>query len=94
MTGGVDRFDGGGVPQAGAAELRRVGVEHRGPGTREGCAHIVALAVDGREVAHHDERAALPVPAEKGHGVGGVVVGAQPLEALPGVILLPEGGLR
>ena len=76
-----------------AAELGIIGVQHGGPDAGKGRAHPVALAVVGGEVAHHQKGLAVLVPAEEGDGVGGVVIGAQPLEALPGVILLPEGGL-
>ena len=93
MEGDLFGFQVGGVAQALAAEAGIVCIEGGGPGAGEGRAHPVALAVLRGEVAHHDEGAALPIPAEEGHGVGGAVVGTQPLEALPGVVLLPEGGL-
>ena len=93
MTGDLLCLDGVVVPQALAAELSVVGIQHGGPDPGEGRAHPVAIAVVGGEVAHHQQRLAVLVPAEEGDGVGRVVVGAQPLEAVPGVVLLPEGGL-
>lgn len=87
---GLDRLL---VPQPLAAEGLVIGVEDRGPPPAEGGAHPIALPVLRGEVAHHDQRVALLVPTEEGHGIGLIVVGAQPLEPLPGVILLPQGGL-
>ena len=93
MAGDLFRLHGVVVPQALAAELGIVGVQHGGPDAGEGRAHPIAVAVVGGEVAHHQKGLAVLVPAEEGDGVGGVVIGAQPLEAVPGVVLLPEGGL-
>ncbi len=93
MAGDLLRLDRLLVPPALAAVGRVVGVEDYAPAPREGGAHPVAVPVLRGEVAHHDEGGALPVPAQEGHRVGGVVVGAQPLEALPGVVLLPQGGV-
>ena len=47
----------------------------------------------GREVAGADDAPALAVRAEEGDGGAVRVVHVQPLEALPAVVPLPEGGL-
>ena len=55
--------------------------------------HLVARPVDGREIAQCQEEAALLVLAEEGRAVALVVVGADPLEALPGEVQLPQFGV-
>ena len=57
-----------------------------------GDAHGIPLPQNRGEVAHHHDPLALLVPADEGGHVVLVVVSAQPLEALPGEVLLPEGG--
>jgi len=78
------------VPPALSAVCLVVGVEDAGILPRGRYADAVARPVHRGEVAHHHQSAALFVPAHEGHGVGLVVVGLNPREALPGEIQLPQ----
>lgn len=76
--------------RAGAAEAGLVGVEHAAPSARDGHPHPVTVPVDGEKL--HMASTGLPsLSFWEGHAVvGGVVVGAEPLEALPVEVLLPQ----
>lgn len=67
-----------------------VGAEQAGIGTRRGHADGIAGTVHRREVAHCHQGAALLVLAEERNGIGLVVVGLDPLKALPGEVQLPQ----
>ena len=81
------------VDCAGTAELCIVAVQDLLIGACHRCAQRVALAQDGVEVAHHKDLLAGSVLAQEGDDALLRVIRHDPLEALPAVIHLPEGGM-
>ena len=81
------------VDCAGTAELCIVAVQDLLVGACHRCAQSVALAQDGVEVAHHKDLLAGSVLAQEGDDALLRVIRHDPLEALPAVIHLPEGGV-
>ena len=81
------------VDCAGTAELCIVAVQDLLVGACHRCAQRVALAQDGVEVAHHKDLLAGSVLAQEGDDALLRVIRHDPLEALPAVIHLPEGGV-
>ena len=81
------------VDCAGTAELCIVAVQDLLVGACHRCAQSVALAQDGVEVAHHKDLLAGSVLAQEGDDALLRVIRHDPLETLPAVIHLPEGGV-
>ena len=81
------------VDCAGTAELCIVAVQDLLVGACHRCAQSVALAQDGVEVAHHKDLLAGSVLAQEGDDALLRVIRHDPLETLPAVIHLPEGGM-
>ena len=81
------------VDCAGTAELCIVAVQDLLVGACHRCAQSIALAQDGVEVADHQDLLAGSVLAQEGDHALLRVVRHDPLEALPAVVHLPEGGV-
>ena len=81
------------MDSAGTAERLVVAVQDLLVGAGVRCAQGVALAQDGVEVADHEDLLAVCILAQEGHDALTGVVGDDPLEALPAVVDLPEGGM-
>ena len=81
------------VDCAGTAELCIVAVQDLLVGACHRCAQRVALAQDGVEVAHHKDLLAGSVLAQESDDALLRVIRHDPLETLPAVIHLPEGGV-
>ena len=84
---------GGGVAHAGAAVLGRVAVEHLHIFLHRRTAEPVALIGVGAEVDGAEHLVAGLVPAQEDDHIVAVVIGHQPLEALPVEVHLPESAL-
>ncbi len=93
MGGDPLHLAGGAVHRPGAAVNGRVGVEDLHVLLYLGTAEAVIIIGVGIEIDGAQQFLAGFVPAEEHHHIVLVVVGHQPLKALPAVVVLPQGAL-